>query len=131
MAIITDESFINAHQQEITDFKPKSGSKTRGLPVGKHFIITQDHGFIIYNANLRVPLIKTKFQHLIDAHKFCKRLIEIYDYLLHILVDVDYAEHIFLITRYTINNGMKLYEGIRSFEELSIIKRSDLGFILD
>jgi len=129
--MITDDAFIQANRQKILDFKPKSGSRTRGLPVGKHFIITQDHGFVVYNANLRVPLIKTKFQHIIHAYEFCKRLIEIYDHLLHILVDENYAEHIFLITRYTINNGMKVYEGIRSFEELDIIKRSDLAFILD
>ena len=129
--MITDDDFINANRPKIRDFKPKTGSKTKALFVGKHFAITQDDGFFIYNANLRTLLIKTKFTSIIDAHKFCENLIKVYGHLLHILIDENYAEHIFLITRYTIENGMKLYEGIRSFENLNIIKRSDLSFILD
>ena len=130
---MTDEQFITSKSHKIIDFKPRAGKRTRGLTVGKYFIITngQDESYIVYNQVLRVPLIKTNFNSVIDAYQFCQKLLNVYGELLHILADENYAEHLFRLVQYTIENGMKLYEGIRSFENLKVIKRSDLAFILD
>ena len=127
MAMMTDDQFITSKSHRIIDFKPKTGLRTRGIPVGKYFIITS--GFTVYNSVLRVPLIQTKFDSVIDAHEFCERLIKIYGHLLCILIDENYSKEFFLVTRYTIKHGMMIYNGIRSFEDLNIIKRSDLAFI--
>ena len=125
--------FINAHRSKTIDFKPRTGSKTKGLPVGKYLIVTngRNGNFSIYNASVGTLLFKTDFESIFDAYEFCQKLRKIYKHLLVILSDPRYSENFFLITRYTVPNGEELYEHIRSFDDLSVIRRSDLDFILD
>ena len=88
-------------------------------------------GYQIYNRKLKTPLIKSSFHSIIDAYQFCLKIKETYGELLHILIDKDYAEIFFQITRYTIENGIYLRNKIRSLDNLQQIKRPDLAFILD
>jgi len=127
--------FINAHRNKIIDFKPRTGSRTRGLPVGKYLIVTngRNGNFSIYNASpdVRTLLFKTDFESISDAYEFCQKLRTIYKHLLVILSDPRYSETFFQITQFTVPNGETLYEHIRSFDDLDVIRRSDLDFILD
>ena len=121
---MTDEQFISSVQGKLIKFKDGNG-----LPVREHLIIADKYW--IYNRKLEIPLIKSPFHSIIDAHQFCLKLKEIYGELLHILIDKDYAEIFFQITRYTIENGIYLRNKIRSLDNLQQIKRPDLAFILD
>lgn len=134
--VTTNKQFIDHHRPKIREFKPRSGPRTQGLPVGQYFIILEnENGFVVYNTVLRVPLIEKTFTEVKDSYDFCKKLIEHYitpkDDFLYILADEKFAKHVFRMTRYSIPDGMKIYEGIRSFDKLDQIKRADLAFILD
>ena len=124
MVMMNDQQFIDSIRHKTISFE-----KTRGLPVGNYLIIANEYW--IFNRELKTPIIKAPFHSIIDAHTFCEKLVEIYGNLLHILIDKWYAEVFFQITRYTVENGIILNEQIRSLDNLSTIKRSDLAFILD
>jgi len=121
---MTDQQFINQHRRNLINFKTGNG-----LPVGDYLIIIQ--GYYVYNRKLKIPLINSPFHSIIDAYKFCQKLEEVYDDLLHILIDKDYAEIFFQLTRYTVENGIEIRNKICSLDTLSKIRRADLLFILE
>jgi hypothetical protein len=125
--MVTDDQFIQAVRHKTIDFKPKNKRTTRALPVGKYLVITSEYK--IFNRRLKIPLLNITFQSIIDAHEFCKKLIEIYGELLYILIDENYAESFFGLTQYTVENGTNIYENIQSLD--GTVTRSDLAFILD
>lgn len=117
---MTNDEFIKSVRDRLVPF-----GKNKGLPVGDYLIIVD--GYWIYNRHLQIPFIKVPFYSIIDAYKTCLKLIEIYEDLLHILIDKDYAANFFQLTRYTINADLS--DKFMSFEHK--IQRADLGFILD
>lgn len=127
MTIHTDSQFIHSIQHKTIDFKLKDRKTIRALPVGEYLIIGS--GYVIYNRTMKTQLLNCKFHSIIDAHKFCLKLIEIYGDLLHILVDEDYADLFFKLTQYTVPNGEYIYNQIQSLD--GVVTRSDLAFILD
>ena len=101
------DRFIEQNQHKIINIK--LGNYRKGLPVGKHLVLTS--GFYIYNRHQRQPIIDVPFKSIIDAHKFATWMIGHYgksifgDDLMPLLRDESYAEAFFKITQYSVDDG--------------------------
>jgi hypothetical protein len=102
--------------------------KVRAIPVNKYFVVTAGYeGYKLYNRVLKIPLIEREFESAKLAYQFGKTLELIYGDYLDILIDDTWSKHFFVVTRYSIKSGMRMFAGMsRLMDEDTLITQDVL-----